>query len=129
MDDRSPCDAPNRFVGDLRYNISSDGIESIEDLMVDCIHYNLFSNSLIFESLSKFAAPLGTMNSAIAIIMGVGPGLGASLAKRFAKEGYQVAMLARSGDYLNKLSSEISASGGKVPKFGLNDRSGNWISL
>ena len=44
-----------------------------------------------------------------AVIAGVGPGLGASLAHRFAAEGCQVALLARSADYVADLADEIDA--------------------
>ncbi len=40
------------------------------------------------------------------VIAGVGPGLGAALVRRFAAEGSRVAMLARSEDYLLRLTSE-----------------------
>lgn len=49
----------------------------------------------------------------VAVVVGVGPGLGAALAHRFAKE-YRVALVARSEDYLNKLAGEISAEGGEA---------------
>src|SRR5579871_4940623 len=47
----------------------------------------------------------------VAAIVGVGPGLGASLARRFARE-YAVAISARSADYLRTLAEEIRAGGG-----------------
>jgi NAD(P)-dependent dehydrogenase (short-subunit alcohol dehydrogenase family) len=50
-------------------------------------------------------------NQPIAVVTGVGPGLGAALVRRFAKE-YKVAMVARSGDYLKSLAAEVEASGG-----------------
>ena len=49
----------------------------------------------------------------VAAIIGVGPGLGAALARRFA-EGYAVALVARSRDYLNGLASEITGAGGRA---------------
>lgn len=49
----------------------------------------------------------------VAVVVGVGPGLGAALAHRFAKE-YRVALVARSEDYLKKLAGEISAEGGEA---------------
>src|SRR5690348_3208362 len=42
----------------------------------------------------------------VAVVIGVGPGLGASLVRRFAKT-YSVAMLARKADYLRALAREI----------------------
>jgi NAD(P)-dependent dehydrogenase (short-subunit alcohol dehydrogenase family) len=49
----------------------------------------------------------------VAVVVGVGPGTGAALARRFAK-GYAVAMIARSADYLHTLGEEIRATGAKV---------------
>ncbi|MEW6752381.1 MAG: SDR family NAD(P)-dependent oxidoreductase [Candidatus Latescibacterota bacterium] len=46
-----------------------------------------------------------------AVIAGVGPGLGASLARRFAQEGCRVGLLARSAGYLQQLASEVQAAG------------------
>ena len=46
-----------------------------------------------------------------AVITGVGPGLGASLVRKFASEGYQVGLLARSPDYIQTLAAELGASG------------------
>lgn len=47
-----------------------------------------------------------------AIIAGVGPGLGESLARKFAAEGTQVGLFARSGDYLEDLADELADSAG-----------------
>ena len=49
----------------------------------------------------------------VAVVVGVGPGLGASLARRFA-QGYKVAIVARRADYLQSLAGEIRATGGQV---------------
>jgi len=49
----------------------------------------------------------------VAVVTGVGPGLGAALARRFAKQ-YAVAINARSADYLRTLGDEIRAAGGRV---------------
>ena len=46
-----------------------------------------------------------------AIISGVGPGLGASLARKFAKEGWAVGLLARSSDYIESLAQELNEHG------------------
>lgn len=47
------------------------------------------------------------MKKPICLITGVGAGTGASLARRFARGGYQVAMLARNRDRLSSLEQEI----------------------
>ncbi|MFB6095977.1 MAG: SDR family NAD(P)-dependent oxidoreductase [Haloferacaceae archaeon] len=41
------------------------------------------------------------------VIAGVGPGLGESLARTFADAGYQLALLARSADYLDRLAADL----------------------
>jgi NAD(P)-dependent dehydrogenase (short-subunit alcohol dehydrogenase family) len=46
-----------------------------------------------------------------AVIAGVGPGLGASLARRFAEEGCRVALFARSTDYIEELADELPDPG------------------
>ncbi|WP_395665218.1 SDR family NAD(P)-dependent oxidoreductase [Methylocella sp.] len=49
-----------------------------------------------------------------AVIFGVGPssGLGAALARRFAREGLKVTLAARSGERLAAVAAEIAARGG-----------------
>lgn len=47
----------------------------------------------------------------VAIILGVGPGLGSAVAHRFAREGFAVGLVARSEDYLNQLKTEIETVG------------------
>src|SRR5216683_2422800 len=49
----------------------------------------------------------------VAIVVGVGPGLGAALVRRFAP-AYAVAMLARKADYLQALAGEVRHSGATV---------------
>ena len=46
----------------------------------------------------------------LALITGVGPGTGASIARRFADGGYRVAMLARNAERLAELEQRISGS-------------------
>jgi NAD(P)-dependent dehydrogenase (short-subunit alcohol dehydrogenase family) len=48
------------------------------------------------------------MAKPVCVVVGVGPGNGAALAKRFAAEGYAVAMLARSDDVGKALEKEIA---------------------
>jgi NAD(P)-dependent dehydrogenase (short-subunit alcohol dehydrogenase family) len=54
-----------------------------------------------------------TKKAPVAAVVGVGPGLGAALARRFA-QGYAVALNARSAGYLQSLAGEIRAAGGHV---------------
>ena len=46
------------------------------------------------------------------VIAGIGPGLGASLARRFAEEGCNVGLLARSADYIEELETDLDGSTG-----------------
>jgi NAD(P)-dependent dehydrogenase (short-subunit alcohol dehydrogenase family) len=46
----------------------------------------------------------------VAAVVGVGPGNGAALARRFARSGYRVALLARGVDKLEALAREIERS-------------------
>src|SRR5215470_2527149 len=48
----------------------------------------------------------------VAVVAGVGPGIGAALAKRFARAGYAVAMLAQTRDALAALEREIDGARG-----------------
>lgn len=52
------------------------------------------------------------MNTAspVAVVTGVGPGTGAAIARRFARGGYAVAMLARNHERLGALEREIAHS-------------------
>jgi NADP-dependent 3-hydroxy acid dehydrogenase YdfG len=49
-----------------------------------------------------------------AIVAGVGPGLGAALARAFAREGFAVGLLARKPDTGSEVAWEIRAAGGKA---------------
>ena len=47
----------------------------------------------------------------VAVIAGVGEGLGFALGRRFAQAGYHVALAARTADRLARLAGEIRKSG------------------
>ena len=49
----------------------------------------------------------------VAVVIGVGPGLGAALVRRFAAS-YAVAMLARNANYLKALGDEVRQTGATV---------------
>ena len=46
----------------------------------------------------------------VCVVTGVGAGTGAALCRRFAADGYQVAMLARSADQLARFAGEIEGT-------------------
>lgn len=48
----------------------------------------------------------------VAVVLGVGPGLGAAAARRFAREGFAVGLMARSQDKLTPVQIEIEKAGG-----------------
>jgi NAD(P)-dependent dehydrogenase (short-subunit alcohol dehydrogenase family) len=54
------------------------------------------------------------MKQGAAFITGVGPGLGAAIARRFACEGFAVAVIARTAGFTDELVREISGAGGKA---------------
>lgn len=56
---------------------------------------------------------MANSNRPVCAIVGVGPGLGAALARRFGKE-YAVALIARGEDKLVALAKEIESAGGKA---------------
>ncbi len=51
------------------------------------------------------------MSSKVIVVVGAGPGVGASVARRFGREGYDVALLARSAARLECLAAELRAAG------------------
>jgi NAD(P)-dependent dehydrogenase (short-subunit alcohol dehydrogenase family) len=52
------------------------------------------------------------MNGRVAAVLGVGPGLGAAVARRFAGEGFAVAMMARREERLAQIQQDIEGDGG-----------------
>ncbi|WP_164011485.1 SDR family NAD(P)-dependent oxidoreductase [Pyxidicoccus trucidator] len=50
----------------------------------------------------------------VAAVVGAGPGLGAALAWRFAREGYTVGLFARSEDSLRKVQQMVHEAGGSA---------------
>jgi len=50
------------------------------------------------------------MSKSVCVVVGVGPGNGAAFARKFASEGYDIALLARNPDYLKELEGQIAGS-------------------
>lgn len=61
------------------------------------------------------------MTNPVCVITGVGPGNGAAFCRKFASEGYRVAMLARSEGRLRELESKIPGSRGYAVDVGRPD--------
>ncbi|HET6661846.1 MAG TPA: SDR family NAD(P)-dependent oxidoreductase [Rubrobacter sp.] len=57
------------------------------------------------------------MNGRVATVLGVGPGLGAAVARRFAGEGFVVAMMARQEESLAEIRQDIEDDGGTALPF------------
>jgi NAD(P)-dependent dehydrogenase (short-subunit alcohol dehydrogenase family) len=57
---------------------------------------------------------MNTFRPKAAVIAGVGPGSGAAIARKLAKEGCGVGLIARSADYLDQLGSELRATKSSV---------------
>jgi NAD(P)-dependent dehydrogenase (short-subunit alcohol dehydrogenase family) len=51
----------------------------------------------------------------VAIVAGVGPGLGAALVRKLVQEGYRVGMFARSPEFISKLADELGGNALAVP--------------
>src|SRR4029079_15338803 len=61
--------------------------------------------------------PEGTsvlLENKVAVITGIGPGLGRELAVQFAREGAAVVMCASTESYLEEVRAEIDGAGGRV---------------
>ncbi len=54
------------------------------------------------------------MSEKTAAVLGVGPGLGAAVARRFAREGYSIALMARREESMAGARREIEDEGGKA---------------
>jgi len=52
------------------------------------------------------------VNGKVAAVLGVGPGLGAAVAQRFAREGFAVGLMARGEESLAAAREEVEGSGG-----------------
>ena len=71
--------------------------------------------------------PKGLLEGRLAVITGASRGIGAAVARRFAAEGAQLVLIARTVGALEELDDEIRAAGGKQPVLvphDLNDHDG-----
>lgn len=55
-----------------------------------------------------------TPGPGVIAVVGVGQGLGAAIARRFAHEGYAVGLMARSEDTVNRVREDIASIGGQA---------------
>ena len=51
------------------------------------------------------------MDNKVLVVVGAGPGIGASVARKFGREGYDVALIARSPEPLERLGTELQDAG------------------
>lgn len=63
------------------------------------------------------------MSSKTAVIIGAGPGIGFRTAEQFAKNGYQVAILARNADRLADYEKQLAKKGYTAKRFEVDTRS------
>jgi NAD(P)-dependent dehydrogenase (short-subunit alcohol dehydrogenase family) len=54
------------------------------------------------------------MAARVAVVFGVGPGIGGAAALKFASEGYTVALIARNKEKLDTFKEQIEKKGGKA---------------
>jgi NAD(P)-dependent dehydrogenase (short-subunit alcohol dehydrogenase family) len=54
-------------------------------------------------------------NKSVAIVAGIGPGLGAALVRKLTREGCSIGMLARSPEFIGKLAAEIGKTALPIP--------------
>jgi NAD(P)-dependent dehydrogenase (short-subunit alcohol dehydrogenase family) len=55
------------------------------------------------------------MNHPVCVVVGVGPGNGAALVRRFAREGYAVAIVSRGAEFTTALATELGAAARSYP--------------
>lgn len=68
-------------------------------------------NIMLDRSPREPAEPADPAEHGVALIVGAGPGLGSALAHRFAREGMDVAVVARDGRRLDELIAELQGYG------------------
>lgn len=73
---------------------------------------------LIRKKDKHFAALTPAAPGETALVIGVGPGLGFSIARKLAASGFQVALASRNAERLDPLVSELKAMGGTAQAYG-----------
>ena len=51
------------------------------------------------------------MSNPVIVVVGAGPGMGASVARRFGREGFDVALIGLPADQLEALGGQLQAEG------------------
>jgi NAD(P)-dependent dehydrogenase (short-subunit alcohol dehydrogenase family) len=84
------------------------------------VRHKEFDSAAPVEPRLGASAPASRTGSVreLALIVGVGPGLGVALAKRLAKEGMAVVMASRNAERLDRLADEIRGAGGVAVAYG-----------
>jgi NAD(P)-dependent dehydrogenase (short-subunit alcohol dehydrogenase family)/ferredoxin len=80
-----------------------------------------------FSALVKPGAASVTGASEVALIVGVGPGLGSSLARRFAQVGMSVSLAARNAEKLDPLARELRNLGMTCQAYGCDAANENSV--
>lgn len=57
------------------------------------------------------------MNSKVCVVVGSGPGVGLAVARRFAREGFRISLVARRPDALEEQAAELRRAGADVRSF------------
>lgn len=73
--------------------------------------------SILFSLLVSLSRRRTEMTKKVCTIVGVGPGLSLAIARRFAREGYQLSLLARRGNALEDYVAQLHQVGGRATTF------------
>jgi short-subunit dehydrogenase len=63
---------------------------------------------------SQRTVRVGVIDRRHLLLVGAGPGLGGTVARRFAFGGYRVTLVARSTDWLGELASNLADTGAEI---------------
>lgn len=65
----------------------------------------------------------------VAAVPGVGPGLGSSVARRFARDGFAVASMAQRADVLHAIEHQITVAGGRATSIAVDAVDANSVAV